>query len=170
LDAKWRKAGDIQKQLASIKLAMENAIRAKLQSSVWQTFSTILPDTNFTSIVIDEGYDISLVANDSTIYTTNMLSVGQTKALGLSLAYGLSKDLGYSEIPLLIDNLYGDLSDAHYADVTHMVSSLASDKQVIIMDLNVDKTSGLFESGTISQRFHIKRSAEDNKTIIEEIA
>jgi uncharacterized protein YhaN len=163
-------AGRIQKELAAIKLTMENAIRNKLQSSVWQTFSTILPNTNFTSIAIDEGYDISLIANDGMIYTTNMLSVGQTKALGLSLAYGLSKDLGYSEIPLMIDNLYGDLSDEHFADVTHMVSSLATDKQVIIMDLNVDKTSGLFDGGIISQRFHIKRSADDNKTIIEEIS
>lgn len=170
LETKWLTAGRIQKELAAIKLTMENVIRNKLQSSVWQTFSTILPDTNFTSIVIDESYDISLVANDGAIYTTNMLSVGQTKALGLSLAYGLSKDLGYSEIPLMIDNLYGDLSDDHFSDVTRIISSLASDKQVIIMDLNVDKTSGMFESGIISQRFHIKRSADDNKTVIEEIA
>lgn len=169
LETKWLTAGRIQKELAAIKLTMENAIRNKLKSSVWQTFSTILPDTNFTSIEIDEGYDISLVANDGAIYTTNMLSVGQTKALGLSLAYGLSKDLGYSEIPLMIDNLYGDLSDEHFVDVTHMVSSLAADKQVIIMDLNVDKTSGMFDGGIISQRFHIKRSADDNKTVIEEI-
>ena len=169
LESKWLTAGRKQKELAAIKLSMENAIRSKLQTSVWQTFSTILPDTNFTSLNIDGSYDISLVANDGAIYVTSMLSVGQTKALGLSLAYGLSKDLGYSEIPLLIDNLYGDLSDAHFADVTRIVSSLAADKQVIIMDLNIDKTVGLFESGIISQRFHIKRSAEDNKTIIEEI-
>jgi DNA sulfur modification protein DndD len=169
LESKWLTAGRLQRELAAIKLSMENAIRSKLQTSVWQTFSTILPDTNFTGLNIDGSYDISLVANDGAIYVTSMLSVGQTKALGLSLAYGLSKDLGYSEIPLLIDNLYGDLSDAHFADVTRIVSSLAADKQVIIMDLNIDKTIGLFENGIISQRFHIKRSAEDNKTIIEEI-
>lgn len=169
LESKRETAERLHKKLSEIKFAMENSIREKLEKSVWQTFSTILPDTNFESINIDEGYDISLTANDGTTYTTNVLSVGQTKALGLSLAYGLSKDLGYSEIPLLIDNLYGDLSDAHFADVTNMVSSLASDKQVIIMDLNVDKTSGLFKPGIISQRFHIMRSADDNKTIIEEL-
>lgn len=170
LEDKWLSAERLHKELAAIKLVMEDSIRSKLQASVWKTFSTILPDTNFTSIIIDQSYDITLIANDGTTYTTNVLSVGQTKALGLSLTYGLSKDLGYSEIPLLIDNLYGDLSDAHFADVTNMVSTLATDKQVVIMDLNVDKTISLFGSGVVSQRFHIKRSADDNKTIIEEIA
>lgn len=159
----------LHEKLTQIKSTMENDIRGKLEKSVWQTFSRILPDTNFTSISIDSGYDISLIANDGTIYTTNILSVGQTKALGLSLTYGLSKDLGYSEIPLLIDNLYGDLSEAHFPDVTNVISALASDKQVIIMDLNIDKTIGLFDNGVIAQRFHIKRSSSDNQTIIEEI-
>ena len=169
LENKRLTAERLYNKLLEVKSSMENVIRSKLQASVWQTFSTILPDSNFVSINIDENYDITLLSNDGITYTTNILSVGQTKALGLSLTYGLSKDLGYSEIPLLIDNLYGDLSEAHFGDVTNMVSSLASDKQVIIMDLNVDKTSNLFESDIISQRFHIKRSADDNKTVIEEI-
>lgn len=170
LENKRETAERLHKKLFEVKMAMENAIRTKLQASVWQTFSKILPDTNFKSLNIDDGYNISLIANDDTPYTTNILSVGQTKALGLSLTYGLSKDLGYSEIPLLIDNLYGDLSEAHFADVTHMVSSLATDKQVIIMDLNIDKTMSLFDAGSIAQRFLIKRSSDDNRTTIEEIA
>ena len=153
-----------------IKLDMEEAIREKLQNSVWQVFSKILPDTNFQGIQIDENYDLSFVANDGKRYLTNVLSVGQTKALGLSLAYGLSKDLGYSGIPLLIDNLYGDLGETHFRDVTNMISSLASDKQVIIMDLNLDKTSGLFDLGIITQKFLIRRPAEDNRTLIEEMS
>jgi hypothetical protein len=87
----------------------------------------------------------------------------------LSLTYGLSKDLGYSDIPLLIDNLYGDLSESHFADVTKVVSALAKDKQVIIMDLNIEKTENLFDSEVVKQRFHIKRSVNDNCTTIEEV-
>lgn len=169
LENKRETAERLRKKLDEIKQTMEVAIREKLQTSVWQTFSKILPDTNFESIDIDENYDITLIANDGATYTTNVLSVGQTKALGLSLTYGLSKDLGYSEIPLLIDNLYGDLSEAHFADVTNMVSALANDKQVIIMDLNVDKTSRLFKKGIISQRFLIERTPDDNQTIIKEL-
>ena len=155
-------------EMSDIKLDMENAIRSKLQNSVWQVFSKILPDTNFQGIEIDENYDLLFVANDDKQYLTNTLSVGQTKALGLSLAYGLSKDLGYSGIPLLIDNLYGDLGETHFRDVTNMISSLASDKQVIVMDLNLNRTSTLFDPGIITQKFLIKRSAEDNRTLIEE--
>jgi len=170
LEQKRLTAERLRQKLLECKVLMESSIRDKLKKSVWQTFSTILPDTNFIEINIDERYDITLLANDGTIYTTNILSVGQTKALGLSLTYGLSKDLGYSEIPLLIDNLYGDLSESHYADVTNIVSALAVDKQVIIMDLNIDKTESLFKGDIVSQRFHIKRSANDNQTVIEEIA
>jgi len=110
-----------------------------------------------------------LVANDGVEYSTNALSTGQTKALGLSLAYGLSKDLGYSDIPLLIDNLYGDLSDKQFEELTDVISSLAQHKQIIIMDLNVDKTSKFFNPEIITQRFLIDRPSGDNKTIIKEI-
>lgn len=170
LESKRLTAERLRQKLQEVKVLMESAIRSRLQESVWHTFSTILPDTNFTGINIDDNYDISLSANDGTIYTTNILSVGQTKALGLSLTYGLSKDLGYSDIPLLIDNLYGDLSEAHFADVTSMVSTLAADKQVIIMDLNIDKTENLFSGKIVKQKFHIERYANDNQTMIKEDA
>ncbi len=169
LERKWDKTEQLQKILREIKTSMEAAIRSKLKKSVWDTFSSILPDTNFVEANIDEGYDISLTANDGIVYPTSVLSVGQTKALGLSLAYGLSKDLGYSDIPLLIDNLYGDLSDAHFGDVTKMIESLSVDKQVVVMDLNVEKTRQFFGSGSIKQMFEIKRDAEDNRTLIQEI-
>lgn len=170
LESKWLTAGRLKDELATIKSSMENIIREKLQKSVWQTFASILPGTNYTSLSIDVDYEIALLANDGVTYTPHNISEGQAKVLGLSLAHALSKDLGYSGIPLLIDNLYGNISESHYADTTNMVSSLASDKQVIIMDLNIDKTSNLFEPGVISQKFYIRRTADDNKTVIEELA
>lgn len=170
IEYRRKTAERLQKELTEIKYKMENAIREKLQKSVWQTFSNILPDSNYVNLMIDESYGITLVANDRVTYQPQNISEGQAKVLGLSLAHGLSKDLGYAGIPLMIDNLFGNLGDAHFSELTNMISSLASDKQVIIMDLNVDKTSGLFSPGIISQRFLIKRSADDNKTLIEEMA
>lgn len=170
IESKWIAAQRLQEELLSVKKYMENAIRTKLKASVWKTFSSILPDTNYVSIDIDSDYEITLLANDNTQYTPHNISEGQAKVLGLSLAHGLSKDLGYADIPLLIDNLYGNIGETHYEDVTEMVESLATDKQVIIMDLNIDKTASLFKPGSIAQRFHISRSADDNKTIIEEIS
>ena len=169
LERKRILAENLQKHLLEVKLTMESSIRKKLEKSVWQTFSKILPDNNYESIEIDQNYNLTLIANDGTQYPTNVLATGQTKALGLSLAYGLSKDLGYSDIPLLIDNLYGDLSDQHFEDLTDVISSLAKHKQIIIMDLNIDKTSNFFSSTVLKQRFLIKRSSKDNKTVIEEL-
>ena len=96
-----------------------------------------------------------------------MLSTGQAKVLGLALVNALSTDLGYAEVPLLIDNLYGDIDAEHFEDVSHMIESLSSQKQTIIMNLmsiNVDTT---FDSSRIVQEFNIKKQGE--ASIIEEI-
>jgi DNA sulfur modification protein DndD len=169
LEDKRQKAHELQNSLHNIKGTMEKSIRNKLKNSVWEVFSSILPNTNFRSLEIDDDYAINLEASDGVVYQTSMLATGPTKVLGLSLAYGLSKDLGYTDVPLLIDNLYGDVKDTHYLDITRMISSLAKNKQVVIMDLNIEKTELMFEDDVISQKFQIERSADDNKTIIEEI-
>ena len=50
-----------------------------------------------------------------------------------------------------------------------MISVLASNKQIIIMDLNIDRTERGFSPDVIAQKFMIKRHPEDNKTTIAEL-
>ena len=163
------KAQTLRDSLYEVKGVMEDSIREKLQKSVWSTFSSILPDTNFIEIRIDKDYTMTLIATDGISYSTGMISEGTTKVLGLSLAHSLSKDLGYTDVPFLIDNLYGNIKDTHYAQITKMISSLASNKQIVIMDLNIDNTERGFEQGVISQRFALERIIDENKTIVKEI-
>lgn len=170
LDELRLKAQSMKSKLSIIKDVMEQTIRNKLQASVWSTFSTILPHTNFTEIKLDSNYTISLTATDGIIYNTGMLATGPTKVLGLSLAHGLSQDLGYTDVPFLIDNLYGDIKDTHYKEITDMISSLSKNKQIFIMDLNIDKTERGFDSSVISQRFLIERMSDTNKTEIRELS
>lgn len=170
LDALRLKAQSMKSKLSVVKDVMEQAIRKKLQASVWKTFSAILPHTNFTEIKLDSNYTISLTATDGITYNTGMLATGPTKVLGLSLAHGLSQDLGYTDVPFLIDNLYGDIKDTHYKEITDMISSLSKNKQIFIMDLNIDKTERGFDSSVISQRFLIERMSDTNKTEIRELS
>lgn len=164
-----QKAHGLRLKLVSMKDVMERNIRVKLETSVWDTFSTILPHTNFTKIALDRDYTISLTATDGIVYSTAMLATGPTKVLGLSLAHSLSKDLGYKDVPFLIDNLYGDIKETHYGEITDMISSLAKNKQIIVMDLNIDKTERGFADGVIAQKFLIERIPETNKTLISEV-
>lgn len=163
------KAQTLRSILGEVKTVMENSIREKLQRSVWDTFSSILPDTNFVEIKLDKDYTMTLLATDGIPYSTGMISEGTTKVLGLSLAHSLSKDLGYTDVPFLIDNLYGNIKDTHYEQMTKMISSLASNKQIVIMDLNIDNTERSFEPGVISQKFALERIIDENKTIVKEI-
>jgi DNA sulfur modification protein DndD len=156
----------IQK-LATIKDAMEIMIRRKLESNIWDSFSKILPGTVFTGVSISENYSVIMKSDNGKRYTVEMLSTGQAKVLGLALVNALSTDLGYAEVPLLIDNLYGDIDAEHFEDVSHMIESLSSQKQTIIMNLmsiNVDTT---FDSSRIVQEFNIKKQGE--ASLIEEI-
>ena len=142
-------------------------IRRKLESNIWDSFSKILPGTVFTGVSISENYSVIMKSDNGKRYTVEMLSTGQAKVLGLALVNALSTDLGYAEVPLLIDNLYGDIDAEHFEDVSHMIESLSSQKQTIIMNLmsiNVDTT---FDSSRIVQEFNIKKQGE--ASLIEEI-
>ena len=158
----------IMDQLADLKAEMEESIREKLTESVSEIFFSILPDTVFDEIKIDSSYALTLHARDGRVYMANNLSTGQAKALGLSLAYGLSKDMGYATTPMLIDNLYGDIKDTHFEDVTHMVDALSKSKQVVIMDLNASKSLSLFNDGAVKQVFSMNRIKDEYRTVITE--
>ncbi len=146
---------------------METAIRKKLKHSAKDIFFSILPETDFTDIHISKDYVVTLLSENGVTYSTNNLSTGQAKSLGLSLAYSLSKDLGYSTTPLLIDNLYGDISESHHLEVTKMISILSKEKQVIIMDLSAHKTRQMFSEGVIKQNFDISKGEGDHYATIK---
>jgi DNA sulfur modification protein DndD len=147
---------------------MEVSIRKKLKKSAKDVFFSILPETDFTDIDINKGYVVTLLSENGVTYSTNNLSTGQAKSLGLSLAYSLSKDLGYSTTPLLIDNLYGDISESHHLEVTKMISILSKEKQIVIMDLSAHKTRQMFSEGVIKQVFNISKGEGDHFATIEE--
>lgn len=146
---------------------MEIAIRKKLKQSAKDVFFSILPETDFTDIDISKEYVVTLLSENGITYSTSNLSTGQAKSLGLSLAYGLSKDLGYSTTPLLIDNLYGDISETHHFEVTKMIGILSKEKQVVIMDLSAHKTQQMFEPGIIKQVFNITKGEGDHYAVIQ---
>lgn len=146
---------------------MEIAIREKLKQSAKDVFFSILPETDFIDIEIDRDYIVTLLSENGVTYSTNNLSTGQAKSLGLSLAYSLSKDLGYSTTPLLVDNLYGDIGESHHLEVTKMISILSKEKQIVIMDLSAHKTRQMFGEGVIKQVFDISKGEGDHHATIE---
>ena len=122
-------------ELNTLRDNMEKSIRNMLEQNIWEIFSDILPDTKFSGVEISDTYSIHLRTKKGKLYSAGMLSTGQAKALGLSLVYALSKDLGYSDVPLMIDNLYGDISQLHHDEVSKMIASLSDKKQIVLMNL-----------------------------------
>jgi len=157
--------------LGDIASTMEEQIREKLKENTEDIFFSILSggsddEVKFSEIEIDKNYIVSLLTDDNVIYATENLSTGQAKSLGLSLVYSLSKDLGYSETPLLIDNLYGDISERQYEELTKMIRHLSNDKQIIITDLMSSAARKLLGSDVVKQAFVIK--GESKQSVITE--
>ena len=163
------RAETLQKRLHALKASMEDAVRFKLQRSLWETFSSILPDTDFTEIRLNNDYFLSMPSRDGVIYNPNIVSVGTVKVLGLSLAHALSKDMGYTDVPFFIDNLYGNIKETHFGDITKMVTALAPDKQVIIMDLNIERTEAGFPPEAIADKFILIRNNDESATTIRKV-
>lgn len=159
------KTDELIEDLELVKAKMETMIREKLRDQTWKTFSKILP-SEYVGIDIDESYKISLVAEGGKIRSVNRASTGQLKALGLSLVNALSTGLGYSEAPLLIDNLYGDISDTHYTELTEMVSNLSAKKQIMIMNLDMEKVDHEFKAEVVKGRYMLEKTKDG--TVIEE--
>lgn len=164
-----KRAETLRHNLSALKTGMEDDVREKLQRSLWATFSSILPDTDFTEIKLNSEYFLSMPARDGVIYNPNIVSVGTVKVLGLSLAHALSKDMGYTDVPFLIDNLYGNIKETHFEDITKMVTALAPEKQVIIMDLNIERTEAGFPEGVIADKFMLIRDNNENATTIRKV-
>lgn len=142
-------------KISEIKHNMEEITREKLREQTWETFSRILPGNEYDGLIIDDAYNISLSSQDGKSRSVSMASTGEVKALGLSLVSALSDRLGYADAPLLVDNLYGDLSESHFNELTKMVSILARKKQVIIMNLDIERVESEFDSEIVKGRYQI---------------
>lgn len=148
-------------ELKTLRDQIEKTIKAMLEKNIWEIFSSILPDTGFTGVEITDTYSIHLRSKKQKLYSAEMFSTGQAKILGLSLVHALSKDLGYSDVPLLIDNLYGDISPAQYKNVSRMITSLAEHKQIIIMNLRELNINDEILASSIKARYLVAKGESD---------
>ncbi|HPF30825.1 MAG TPA: AAA family ATPase [Candidatus Saccharibacteria bacterium] len=169
LDNLRKRAETLRQQLYILKDTLVVAVRDKLQRSLWETFSSILPNTDFTEIKLNEDFLLSMPSRDGVVYNPNIVSVGTVKVLGLSLAHALSKDMGYTDVPFLIDNLYGNIKETHFEEITKMVTALAPDKQIIIMDLNIESTEAGFPPEVIAGKFMLVRNSDESNTTIRKV-
>ena len=153
--------------MSEIKEKMEKIIRAKLEDKMWRVFSDILPNTEYKGIEISDTYSIRLKYKGDQAYSVEMLATGPAKVLGLALIYALSMDLGYKSVPLLIDNLYGDIADTHHEAMSMMINSLAENKQIIVMNLVGTNTSDIHIGGdNVMGRFLIVKDENANEAKI----
>ena len=160
----------IIKTLVAIKDKMETIIRKKLEEKMWSVFTSILPDTEYKGVEISESYAIRLKYKNNETYPVEVLATGFAKVLGLALIYALSMDLGYNSVPLLIDNLYGDIADTHHEAVSAMIQALSNNKQVIVMNLIGTNDSDIhIGSGNVCGKYLIvKDKNTDEAKIIKE--
>lgn len=158
----------LKSELEALLLKAEEVIRTRIENGVWETFSKILPSTQFTKVVIDENYSFGLITTQAYKADDSVLSVGEAKTLALSLITTLSKDIGYSDSPLFIDNLFNGIDASHYDDVTKCIEALSEEKQIFITYLYKEngvsgvRASSYFKSDTIAQELKAIKNKDTN--------
>lgn len=151
LQAELDRLENLKDLLDILKKEAEIIIRERIRTGVWESFKKILSDTQFAEITLDENYIFGFI--DKQGFQTNVgnLCVGEAKTLALSLVSTLSNDIGYSDTPLFIDNLFHGIEATHFSDVTKCVESLADKKQIFITYLHSSRND---EGLRISKNFN----------------
>lgn len=157
----------LKEELQTLRQEAENTIRKRLEKGIWETYLKIMPETQFSSIKIDEDYNFVTISKSGLESGAGITSVGELKTMALSLIYTLSSDIGYSETPLFIDNLFGGIEKTHFSEIAKFVGKLSEKKQIFITYLykpdsdSIDRVSNYFEPKYIQQEFN---SCKDQNT------
>ena len=164
----------LEELLKTLQEKAENTIRERIREGVWQSFKQILDDTQFTKIKLDKDYIFSFCDKDNYRYDIANLCVGEAKTLALALVSTLSNDIGYSDTPLFIDNLFDGIEPAHFHEVTKCIESLSDKKQIFITYLYSEKTdeglriSNNFNPAIIKRQFGAYKDPETGKCNLKE--
>jgi len=157
LEKELDKIKHLRDLLITLRDEAEQLIRNRIKDGVWESFKKILPDTQFAEISIDDNYTFNFIDKNGYSSTVSKLCVGEAKTLALSLISTLSNDIGYSDAPLFIDNLFAGIATSHFGDITHCVESLSDKKQIFITYLfarDGAKVSSNFNPAVIKQNIH----------------
>lgn len=132
LERELDKIKELRNLLVVLRKNTEELIRERIKNGVWESYKKILPDTQFTKISLDEDYSFGFIDKGGFESKVSNLSVGEAKTLALALISTLSNDIGYSDTPLFVDNLFHGIESSHFEDITRCVESLSDKKQIFI--------------------------------------
>lgn len=158
---------ELQQILKTLLDEAETTIRNRIQNGVWNIYSKILPDTQFSGISIDENYRFTIESKQGQQYDVGAMAVGELKTLALSLICTLSNDIGYSDTPLFIDNLFGGIEKSHFSEIARSVEQLSEKKQIFITYLYYkeksdpsEKIAKYFSPAFVKQEFSAVKNSE----------
>ena len=158
LEAELDKIKELRDLLVELRESTEKIIKERIKEGVWESFKKILPDTQFAEISLDDNYSFSFIDKGGFESKVGKLCVGEAKTLALALISTLSNDIGYSDTPLFVDNLFAGIETSHFEDITRCVESLSDKKQVFITYLYAKegaRVSRYFNPAVIRQEIKV---------------
>ena len=158
LEAELDKIKELRDLLVELRESTEEIIKERIKEGVWESFKKILPDTQFAEISLDDNYSFSFIDKGGFESKVGKLSVGEAKTLALALISTLSNDIGYSDTPLFVDNLFAGIETSHFEDITRCVESLSDKKQIFITYLYAKegaRVSRYFNPAVIRQEIKV---------------
>lgn len=158
---------DCDKLLTETIRNVENNTVELLSQKIKDTFMALTGTTNYSSLLMNGSYEVSLISKNGNTRDPSSLGTGYHKMLGLSLIIALSDVLDNSDFPIMVDNPYDSISNEHQIAVSEYLGELSKTKQVIVTALENQNIDNLVKKSDVTRLFKVQQTS--NISTVREI-
>ena len=148
-----------------LKSNLTENIRLKVEKATESQFKKLMWKDNFSEVLINKNYEVSLIDVTGETVTPGILSAGEKLVLALSFVAALNSISGF-ELPFIIDTPMGRLDEEMKINISHTLPDYVEGNQVALLVTGEEYTDK-FRDGIISKvgkEYMIRVNETDNGT------
>ena len=134
--------------LNRLKSNLTENIRVKIEKATESQFKKLMWKDNFSKVLINNNYEVSLIDVTGDVVTPGILSAGEKLVLALSFVAALNSISGF-ELPFIIDTPMGRLDEEMKTNISLTLPDYVEGNQVALLVTGEEYTDK-FREGLIS--------------------
>ena len=135
--------------LNELKSNLTENIRVKVEKATESQFKKLMWKDNFSKVLINKNYEVSLIDVTGEVVTPGILSAGEKLVLALSFVAALNSISGF-ELPFIIDTPMGRLDEEMKTNISLTLPDYVEGNQVALLVTGEEYTDK-FREGLISK-------------------
>ena len=135
--------------LNKLKTNLTENIRVKVEKATESQFKKLMWKDNFSKVLINKNYEVSLIDVTGEVVTPGILSAGEKLVLALSFVAALNSISGF-DLPFIIDTPMGRLDEEMKTNISLTLPDYVEGNQVALLVTGEEYTDK-FREGLISK-------------------